>query len=153
RSDVLQTIRITPLQFRRQPVVVAVAERSGAGNAGEIRDRTPASAIDGGIGGSQIRAGVRIGLEKLVRLMVAYISEFERGPPRKLTLHGNIPLMHKRVPEIHRDTPERNRSGQGEDIGRVSGRESAGEERIDIEQPDTGRSIARDLPQIRREVE
>src|SRR5260370_26580372 len=86
RGDELETLRITFLQLGGHPVVISITERGRAGNAPDIRvqQKSGAQAVtsDAGVGGPEIRTGVRIGLEKLMRLMIPNIGYVEDRLPR-----------------------------------------------------------------------
>ena len=81
---------------------------------------------------------VRIGLEQLVRLVVADVGELEsRLPPGKFTLNRDVPFVDQRIAEVCRNRRGTRWAQATEDVAREAARDaiaaSAGEVRIGLE--------------------
>ena len=55
---------------------------------------------------AEVRAGVEVGLQKLVRGVVALIANFKSHSAGQLLLHREVPLLHHGIPEVVGDFAE-----------------------------------------------
>ena len=95
-------------QLRRAGRVVTESVGNGDRKAAANRLAGGASRVDvpqairanRRVGGAEIRVGVGVSEDDLVRLVVPLVAKFKRHIARQFTLHNQIPLVYQRIAEI-----------------------------------------------------
>src|SRR5260370_5825905 len=105
RRNELQAMRETLLQLRRHRVVIAKTEARRTRDAAQFFNGPKIGAVDA-VSSPEVSEGVKVGLQKLMGLMVALVSDFERHLPGQLLLHCEVPLLHHGIAKVLRNRAE-----------------------------------------------